>query len=151
MHVRLHQPWNDRAAAGVDDARQARGAHVAHPGDLAAPDEHVALHDAVVVVAGDDRPAAQHRVHDTVSYQNGAQVLSSRPLVRLPMPTRILVVDDSPTIRKVVGAVLERNGFEAVGAADGAAALERLAEGARPARTASPTTPRASTWSWSTS
>src|SRR5262249_23147513 len=38
--------------------------------------------------------------------------------------TRILVVDDSPTIRKVVSAILERHGYEAVGAADGQAALD---------------------------
>jgi CheY-like chemotaxis protein len=42
------------------------------------------------------------------------------------MPTRVLVVDDSPTIRKVVSAVLERHGYAAVQAADGQAALDKL-------------------------
>ena len=42
------------------------------------------------------------------------------------MSIRVLVVDDSPTIRRVVGAVLERRGFEAIPAADGQAALDRL-------------------------
>jgi DNA-binding response OmpR family regulator len=46
------------------------------------------------------------------------------------MPTRVLVVDDSPTIRKVVSAVLERHGFLATQAADGQTALEKLAESA---------------------
>jgi CheY-like chemotaxis protein len=46
------------------------------------------------------------------------------------MPPRILVVDDSPTIRKVVSAVLERHGFESVQAPDGQVALERLTEAA---------------------
>ena len=47
------------------------------------------------------------------------------------MPTRVLVVDDSPTIRKVVSAVLERHGFLAVHAPDGQAALDKLMQAAR--------------------
>ena len=39
---------------------------------------------------------------------------------------RVLVVDDSPTIRKVVSSVLDRHGFEAMQASDGKAALEML-------------------------
>ena len=47
------------------------------------------------------------------------------------MTARVLVVDDSVTIRKVVSAVLQRHGFEALQAADGQAALEALTEAAR--------------------
>ena len=46
------------------------------------------------------------------------------------MPTRVLVVDDSPTISKVVSAVLERHGYAAIHAADGQAALEKLMQSA---------------------
>ena len=42
------------------------------------------------------------------------------------MPIRVLVVDDSPTIRKVVGDVLARHGFDALTAPDGQAALDVL-------------------------
>ena len=42
------------------------------------------------------------------------------------MSTRILIVDDSPTIRKVVSNVLERHGYLVLQAADGQAALETL-------------------------
>jgi DNA-binding response OmpR family regulator len=49
------------------------------------------------------------------------------------MTTRVLVVDDSPTIRKVVSTVLERHGFEAVQAVDGQAALETLVHAAHDA------------------
>jgi DNA-binding response OmpR family regulator len=47
------------------------------------------------------------------------------------MPARILVVDDSATIRKVVSAVLQRRGFESLQAVDGQAALDVLTEAAR--------------------
>ncbi len=43
------------------------------------------------------------------------------------MKTRVLVVDDSPTIRKVVSSILERHGYDAVTAADGQRALDILA------------------------
>ena len=39
---------------------------------------------------------------------------------------RILVVDDSPTLRKVVTSILERHGYEATAAADGLIALDAL-------------------------
>jgi CheY-like chemotaxis protein len=42
----------------------------------------------------------------------------------VPAPTRILVVDDSPTIRRVVGSVLQRAGFDAVVVPSGEAALD---------------------------
>ena len=42
------------------------------------------------------------------------------------MSARILVVDDSPTIRKVVGSILEARAYEPVLAGDGQEALELL-------------------------
>src|SRR5262247_3509254 len=45
------------------------------------------------------------------------------------MGARILVVDDSPTIRKLVRAILERNNYEPAMAADGHSGLERLRQG----------------------
>jgi DNA-binding response OmpR family regulator len=45
---------------------------------------------------------------------------------------RILVVDDSPTIRKVVTGILERHGYETVAAADGQFALDALDDDDRP-------------------
>jgi CheY-like chemotaxis protein len=50
----------------------------------------------------------------------GPRALTRRVLAG---PTRILVVDDSPTIRRVVGAVLQRAGFEVTVVASGRAAL----------------------------
>ncbi|MBX3229878.1 MAG: response regulator [Labilithrix sp.] len=45
------------------------------------------------------------------------------------MATRILVVDDSPTIRHIVSTLLERNGYEPQVASDGEDAYEALASG----------------------
>jgi len=45
------------------------------------------------------------------------------------MPTRILVIDDSPTLRKVVSSILQRNGYESVAAPDGQSGLDLLGEG----------------------
>ena len=45
------------------------------------------------------------------------------------MTSRILVVDDSPTIRRVVSAILERHGYEAPVASDGQDAFEALESG----------------------
>ena len=44
------------------------------------------------------------------------------------MTVRILAVDDSPTMRGLIGAALVPNGFEVHFAADGIEGLERLAE-----------------------
>lgn len=45
------------------------------------------------------------------------------------MATRILVVDDSPTIRRVVSMILERHGYESAQATDGQDALDALLAG----------------------
>jgi DNA-binding response OmpR family regulator len=45
------------------------------------------------------------------------------------MAARVLVVDDSPTIRKLVSAILLRHDYDATQAADGQAGLERLRQG----------------------
>jgi CheY-like chemotaxis protein len=45
------------------------------------------------------------------------------------MGARVLVVDDSPTIRKLVGSILARHDYTAILAGDGVAGLERLRQG----------------------
>src|SRR5579871_5012835 len=45
------------------------------------------------------------------------------------MSKRILVIDDSPTIRKVVTSILERGGYHASAAADGQQGLDALSNG----------------------
>jgi CheY-like chemotaxis protein len=46
-------------------------------------------------------------------------------------PARVLVVDDSPTILKVVSAILARNGYEPAVAKDGLAGIEMIKKGTK--------------------
>jgi len=46
-------------------------------------------------------------------------------------PARVLIVDDSPTILKVVSAILARHGYEPVSARDGLAGIELIKKGQR--------------------
>lgn len=133
--MRLDEPGQDRAASCVDDpASGVPGCrrHLpasAHTGDIAATHEHIPdRKDPVSRVAGDDCSSPEQCVHGAGAYQE-CYVGERRG-----MSTRILVVDDSPTIRKLVGSVLERHGFQAVAAEDGQVALERLVDAARRAQ-----------------
>lgn len=47
-------------------------------------------------------------------------------------PTRVLVVDDSPTILKVVSSILARNGYEPDTALDGMVGIEKIKKGPVP-------------------
>ncbi len=55
------------------------------------------------------------------------EVIEVAPVEERPVPL-VMVVDDSITMRKVTGRVLERNNFEVITAKDGLDALERMAE-----------------------
>ena len=52
---------------------------------------------------------------------------AARPAEDTPRRT-VMIVDDSPTIRKILGLTLERAGYKVVAEPDGESALERLAQ-----------------------
>jgi twitching motility two-component system response regulator PilG len=93
------------------------------------------LHEGVTRL----RVACQLRPEDTALRQRvdeliGRQAESARLLARLARPPAgsgkriILVVDDSPTVLKIVGMALERQGHEVVVAANALQALAKLDE-----------------------
>ena len=55
----------------------------------------------------------------------GGERRHSEPRVRAATSTRVLVVDDSATIRAVLGKMLGQDGYEVLKAADGESALEQ--------------------------
>ena len=79
--------------------------------------------DGSVVVILDVAPLARRHA---VLPREASPVAANEPEQR-PVPL-VMVVDDSVTMRKVTGRVLERNNFEVVTAKDGLDALERMDE-----------------------
>ena len=65
-------------------------------------------------------PEARIETHDPATVTSWEGTSANAP--------RILVVDDEETVRRVIGRMLEREGYRVVEAADGAAALETLAQ-----------------------
>ena len=82
--------------------------------------------DGRVVVILDVAPLVRRRAALLQDFtQNVAPPSAPAETRRVPL---VMVVDDSVTMRKVTGRVLERHNFEVVTAKDGVDALERLAE-----------------------
>ncbi|MFL6587625.1 MAG: Hpt domain-containing protein [Luteimonas sp.] len=82
--------------------------------------------DGRVVVILDIAPLV--RRHGTQAAQIDAPVQTAEPAVERRAVPLVMVVDDSVTMRKVTGRVLERHNFEVVTAKDGLDALERMDE-----------------------
>jgi twitching motility two-component system response regulator PilG len=64
-------------------------------------------------------------VHGAV---NSGPTFEGEPLKPAAHPRTVLVVDDSPTVRKLVAMTLEKNGYRVVSAYDGVAAIREIAE-----------------------
>ncbi|UHH10957.1 Hpt domain-containing protein [Luteimonas fraxinea] len=82
--------------------------------------------DGRVVVILDIAPLV--RRHGNQAAQIDAPVQTAEPAVERRAVPLVMVVDDSVTMRKVTGRVLERHNFEVVAAKDGLDALERMDE-----------------------
>ncbi len=59
---------------------------------------------------------------------NSGPTFEGEPLKPAAHPRTVLVVDDSPTVRKLVAMTLEKNGYRVVSAYDGVAAIREIAE-----------------------
>ena len=125
MPLLLVRAGDLRAAVSVDEVIGSReivvkpvGPQVASvPGIFGA----TIMGDGRVVVILDVAPLVRRQVSQPRTFEPVAET------VQRPVPL-VMVVDDSVTMRKVTGRVLERNGLEVVAAKDGVDALERLDE-----------------------
>ncbi|MCD9028884.1 response regulator [Luteimonas sp. BDR2-5] len=83
--------------------------------------------DGRVVVILDVAPLVRRQLVLAAESAGAASAPESAPVEQRPVPL-VMVVDDSVTMRKVTGRVLERQGFEVIAARDGVDALERMEE-----------------------
>lgn len=85
--------------------------------------------DGSVLIILDLAPLVRHGVaRRQQRAAAGQSALEVRVREKAPVRPSIMVVDDSITVRKVTGRVLERNGYNASVAIDGVDALEKLRE-----------------------
>jgi chemosensory pili system protein ChpA (sensor histidine kinase/response regulator) len=84
-------------------------------------------------IMGDGRVVVILDVAPLVRRHLALQAVASEPIVPVPVPAArrvpvVMVVDDSITMRKVTGRVLERHNMEVLTAKDGVDAVEKMAE-----------------------
>jgi len=84
------------------------------------------------VAAFHGMPSVVVRGQDLGTWNGGKSGRAREGAARTAAARTILVVDDDPDIRTALSELLESEGYEVMGAANGAAALAQLRAGARP-------------------
>ncbi len=128
----------DESLAELDSTLDAFGAlPVPEEHDAAPGSEPQAEPEVVATVAVSEIPAAELAGEVEVELDAPAPVVSEPPA---PPPTpvaagangsskrTVMIVDDSPTIRKILGLTLERAGYAVVAEPDGESAIARLVD-----------------------
>ncbi len=73
--------------------------------------------------------ASESEIEEALAEQDPSEtVLPPMPAVESESSVSVLVVDDSPTVRKLVAMTLEKNGYTVAAAPDGVVALKSIAE-----------------------
>jgi chemotaxis protein histidine kinase CheA/ActR/RegA family two-component response regulator len=92
------------------------------------PASHVTPRPTTITRDSQSRPS-QPRQPDQQNRQNQEEATTIHPPVATPPPDHskhVLVVDDSPSVRRVVSSMLKQNGWEVQMARDGVEALEMI-------------------------
>jgi twitching motility two-component system response regulator PilG len=140
----LHGPQVDPSVLPEPEAAFARFEDAAAaPGAMPEPDLDDALLDKIAALPPSEPEDAPAPIVATAAVEPPAEVapapatdvapmLAEQPPAASPAAApgdaTVMIVDDSPTIRKILALTLERAGYRVVAEADGTAALERLRE-----------------------